>query len=82
MRPQDVIPDSRETVEEFLARGGQIKHIKPCDDRFASHTSRFSFKDLQDPVATAPGGRIDPGLRNKTWPNRVKKAYKPRYSAA
>ena len=63
---------TQETVEQFLSRGGHIRKIKPCDDRFASHTSHYRLKDLQDPVATVPGGRIEPGLRNKSWPNRKK----------
>ena len=72
---------AKETIDQFIARGGKIKTIQSRYE-FQSHTSRFSFKDLQNPVATAPGGRIAPGLRNKTWVNRVKKAHKPRYSAA
>jgi len=87
----DTMAGRQETIEQFLARGGRIKTIKPCDDRYANHTSRFHFKDLVDKEdvedsawkshgkpwrhhATAPGGRIAPGLRNKTRLNQYKNA--------
>ena len=34
---------ARETIDQFLARGGRIKTIKPHDDRYATHTSRWHY---------------------------------------
>ena len=34
---------ARETIEQFIARGGRIKTIKPHDDRYATHTSRWHY---------------------------------------
>lgn len=34
-----------ETIEEFLARGGNIKTIKASDDRYAHHTSHFKYSE-------------------------------------
>jgi hypothetical protein len=37
----------KETIDEFIARGGKIKTIKPLeplDDRYIRHTSRFYLK--------------------------------------
>ena len=36
---------NKESIQDFLERGGQLKTIKAHDDRFASHTSRYHFKD-------------------------------------
>ena len=59
---------NKESIEQFLQRGGHIRTIKTHDDRYASHTSRFHFRDSrpeESPIATAPGGRIEPG--KKKW---------------
>ena len=37
-----------ETIEQFLARGGRIKTIKPCDDRYATHTSRWHYPRIDN----------------------------------
>ena len=39
---------AKETIEQFLARGGQIKIIKSCDDRYASHTSRWHYPTIDN----------------------------------
>ena len=70
----------KESIEDFIERGGQVRTIKTHDDRYASHTSRFHFRDSrlkESPIATAPGGRIEPGLRYKSWSNRKKKRQSP-----
>jgi len=39
----DTMAGRQETIEQFLARGGKIKKIKSCDDRYATHTSRWHY---------------------------------------
>jgi hypothetical protein len=34
---------TKEQIEEFLAKGGKIKILRPQDDRFAHHHSRYHF---------------------------------------
>uniref|UniRef100_A0A6M3KGY3 Uncharacterized protein n=1 Tax=viral metagenome TaxID=1070528 RepID=A0A6M3KGY3_9ZZZZ len=46
----------KESVEEYIARGGKIKII-PNKPEFYSQTSRYHFRDLQDMAEIEPQTR-------------------------
>jgi hypothetical protein len=58
----------KETIEEFLKRGGYIKKCGAHDDRNVKyHNSRFHNSDFQDPidlVTVGKNGRQKHGMKN------------------
>jgi len=44
----DTMAGRQETIEQFIARGGKIKIIKSCDDRYATHTSRWHYPRIDN----------------------------------